>query len=131
MTTKLSYRPGVGIVVIKPNIGIFAGKRIDKDIDSWQMPQGGIDPGESPYNAAKRELFEETSITSVKLLKQIDQWLYYDVPKEFIPNSWHNKYCGQQQKWFLMEFTGEDKEDRKSTRLNSSHSSVSRMPSSA
>ena len=64
MTTKLSYRPGVGIVVIKPNIGIFAGKRIDKDIDSWQMPQGGIDPGESPYNAAKRELFEETSIRS-------------------------------------------------------------------
>lgn len=107
---KKSYRSAVGIVLIKPQKGIFAGKRIGKFSHSWQMPQGGIDANEIELDAAKRELFEETSVRSTKLLNQIHEWLAYDIPQEYIPSFWNGKYQGQKQKWFLMEFIGEDDE---------------------
>ena len=108
------YRPCVGIVVINNNNKIFAATRKDSIINKnklcWQMPQGGIEKNEKPADAAKRELSEETSIISVKILDFIDQWLFYDIPEKFIPKYWHNKYIGQKQKWFLMKFTGNDSE---------------------
>lgn len=112
---KELYRPAVGIVLIKPQKGIFAGKRIGNFSHSWQMPQGGIDKDESALNAAKRELFEETNVRSIQLLDQIDEWLSYDIPAEYIPNFWEGKYQGQKQKWFLMEFLGDDSEINVST----------------
>ena len=76
------------------------------------MPQGGIDThlNETAFNAAKRELFEETSVKSTKLIDETNNWLTYDIPKEILPSYWEGKYCGQRQKWFLMEFIGDDSE---------------------
>ena len=110
MKNNALYRPCTGIVLYKPNHGIFAGTRIGRFQEYWQMPQGGIDPGEHPLNAAKRELFEETSVISTKLLKDHNNWLYYDVPEKLRPEFWQGKYIGQKQKWFLLEFTGDDSE---------------------
>lgn len=104
------YRPCVGIVVINQDKKIFIGKRKEIDTNNWQMPQGGIEPKEKLEIAAKRELAEETGIKSIKIISQTTSWLYYDIPQEIRKNLWHNKYLGQKQQWFLMEFLGDDNE---------------------
>ena len=103
-------RQGVGIIVLNQKNEVFVGKRKDNPIDKWQMPQGGVDQGESFLNAMKRELFEETNIQSIKVVKEIDGFFEYELPEELVGIIWKGKYRGQKQKWFLMRFTGEDKE---------------------
>jgi putative (di)nucleoside polyphosphate hydrolase len=111
----LPYRRCVGIMVINRAGLAFIGRRIDgpEHIDavhSWQMPQGGIDPGEEPYPAALRELREETNIRSVERIGEIDSWLKYDIPREIVGQAWKGKYRGQKQKWFALRFTGDESE---------------------
>ena len=103
-------RQGVGVIVLNENNEVFVAKRKDNPIDKWQMPQGGININETPYNAMRRELEEETSITTIKVLKEIDNWLEYELPPNLLGKIWKGKYRGQKQKWFLMRFNGEDNE---------------------
>ncbi len=107
---NLPLRKGVGIVLLNQNNQIFVAKRIDNPNDFWQMPQGGIDIGEIPLQAAYRELKEETSIKSVKLIKEINNEITYLLPNNLLGIIWRGKYKGQTQKWFIMRFLGEDKE---------------------
>ena len=107
---ELPLRLGVGIVLLNQKNEIFVGKRIDNPKNSWQMPQGGVDQNEDFLQAAKRELEEETGIRSVKLIKELDEWLTYDLPKNLLGKIWGGKYRGQKQKWFIMKFLGDDKE---------------------
>ena len=107
---KLPLRIGVGIILLNDKNNIFVGKRIDNPSNSWQMPQGGVDNNENFYAAAKRELEEETSIKSVKLIKKLDSWLEYELPKNLLGKLWHGKYRGQKQKWFIMKFLGNENE---------------------
>jgi len=107
---KLPLRIGVGIILLNDKNNIFVGKRIDNPSNSWQMPQGGVDNNENFYAAAKRELEEETSIKSVKLIKELDSWMEYDLPKNLLGKLWHGKYRGQKQKWFIMKFIGNENE---------------------
>ena len=107
---KLPLRIGVGIILLNDKNNIFVGKRIDNPSNSWQMPQGGVDNNENFYAAAKRELEEETSIKSVKLIKELDSWMEYDLPKNLLGKLWHGKYRGQKQKWFIMKFLGNENE---------------------
>jgi putative (di)nucleoside polyphosphate hydrolase len=109
------YRPCVGVAVFNREGLVFVGRRvlvppIDEPGTGWQMPQGGIDPGEMPLQAARRELFEETSIRSVALLGESEKWLSYDIPPEFLGIAWGGRYRGQRQKWFAFRFEGEDSE---------------------
>jgi len=106
--TDLAYRECVGIMLMNKEKKIFVAQRIDKLSDAWQMPQGGIDAGETPEIAAKRELKEETGTDKARILATSKGWLSYDLPDNLIPQFWGGKYRGQRQKWFLMEFTGED-----------------------
>ena len=112
---NLPLRLGVGIVLLNHKNNIFVGKRIDNPKNSWQMPQGGVDQNESFLQAAKRELEEETSIKSVKLIKELDGWLKYDLPKNLL-GIWKGKYRGQKQKWFVMRFIGDELEINIKTR---------------
>ena len=107
---KLPMRSGVGIVVLNKKNQVFVGKRKDNPIDKWQMPQGGVDGGESYINAMKRELFEETSIKSIKILKEIDRIYEYELPDNLVGIIWKGKYRGQKQKWFITKFLGNDSE---------------------
>ena len=107
---NLPLRDGVGIVVLNKSNKIFVGKRIDNQKNFWQMPQGGIDPGEEYLSAALRELKEETGIKSVDLIKEIDELLTYELPQNLLGIIWKGKYRGQKQKWFIMRFNGNDKE---------------------
>ena len=107
---NLPLRKGVGIVLLNQNNQIFVAKRIDNPNDFWQMPQGGIDIGENPLQAAYRELKEETSIKSVKLIKEINNEITYLLPNNLLGIIWRGKIQGQTQKWFIMRFLGEDKE---------------------
>ena len=107
---NLPLRSGVGIVVLNQENKVFVAKRIDNPKNFWQMPQGGIDIGENFLNAAYRELAEETSIKSVKLIKELDGMITYELPDHLLGIIWKGKYRGQKQKWFLMRFFGEDKE---------------------
>lgn len=110
--SDLNYRPCVGLMVINDKKNIFTGQRLDFVSTAWQMPQGGIDDGEEELNAAYRELREETSITkkNVKLLAMSNDWYSYDLPVELVSKLWNGIYIGQKQKWFLMEFIGNDDE---------------------
>ena len=108
--SNLPLRSGVGIVVLNEENKVFVAKRIDNPKDFWQMPQGGVDSGEDFLKAAYRELEEETSIKSVKLIKELDGMITYELPERLLVIIWKGKYRGQRQKWFLMRFTGEDKE---------------------
>ena len=107
---KLPLRSGVGIVVLNKKNQIFLAKRIDNPKNFWQMPQGGVDKGENLLEAAFRELEEETSIKSVKLIKQLDGTITYELPDRLLGIIWKGKYKGQKQKWFLMRFFGDDNE---------------------
>jgi len=106
----LPLRIGVGIVLLNHENKVFVGKRIDNPANSWQMPQGGIEKNENFLQAAKRELEEETGIKSIKLIKQIDKWLEYDLPSNLLGKVWGGKYRGQKQKWFIMKFVGKNEE---------------------
>ncbi|MCB1353466.1 MAG: RNA pyrophosphohydrolase [Rhodobacteraceae bacterium] len=108
----LPYRPCVGVVLLNPAGLVFAGQRIDNPTPAWQMPQGGIDDGESPETAALRELGEETGLApaSVEILGRTPEWLTYDLPHEIVPRIWKGRFRGQKQLWFLMRFLGQDAE---------------------
>ena len=111
MTEKiLPLRVGVGIVVLNKKNKVFVGKRKDNPIDKWQMPQGGVDKNEDFLSAMKRELQEETSIKSIKILKEFDEWMEYDLPKNLLGIIWKGKFRGQKQKWFVTRFIGNDSE---------------------
>jgi len=107
---KLPLRSGVGIILLNKENKIFVAKRIDNPKNFWQMPQGGIDKGEDFYTAALRELKEETSITSIKLIKEIEGNFTYILPDNLIGVIWKGKFRGQKQKWFIMRFTGDKSE---------------------
>ena len=107
---NLPLRNGVGIVVLNKQNKVFVAKRIDNPKDFWQMPQGGVDNGESFLTAAYRELEEETSIRNVELIQEIDGITIYELPKHLLGIIWKGKYKGQKQKWFLMRYLGEDSE---------------------
>ena len=109
-TQKLPMRTGVGIIVLNNDNEVFVGKRKDNPIDKWQMPQGGVDEGESFINAMKRELFEETSIKNIKILKEIDRTYEYELPDNLVGIIWKGKFRGQKQKWFITKFLGKDSE---------------------
>ena len=107
---NLPLRLGVGIILLNKENKVFVGRRLDNPLKFWQMPQGGINNGESFFRAAKRELEEETAITKVKLIKELDDWLIYNLPDDLLGKIWQGKYRGQKQKWFVMKFEGEDQE---------------------
>ena len=107
---KLPLRIGVGIALLNHESKIFVGKRIDNPANSWQMPQGGVDKNEDFLKAAKRELKEETSIRTVEVIKELNEWLTYDLPKSLLGKLWKGKYRGQKQKWFIMKFLGKNDE---------------------
>ncbi len=112
MKTKeeMPLRLGVGIALLNNNNEVFVGKRIDNPEDFWQMPQGGVDENENFLDAAKRELKEETGIQNIKLIKEIEGWLTYNLPKNLLGKIWKGKYRGQKQKWFIMKFLGNNNE---------------------
>lgn len=107
---KLPYRPCVGVMLVNADGAVFVGQRIDHYEDAWQMPQGGIDPGEAPRDAAMRELWEETGVTADKVTVEAEtqNWLPYDLPHDLVPKLWKGRFRGQEQKWFLMRFHGTD-----------------------
>ncbi|MET0639299.1 MAG: RNA pyrophosphohydrolase [Hyphomicrobium sp.] len=113
---SLPYRPCVGQMVINQAGLVWVGRRADIAGDAegrgnwWQMPQGGIDPGEDAATAARRELFEETAIVSVTQIGELSHWVTYDLPPELIGVAWGGRYRGQKQMWFAYRFTGDDGE---------------------
>ena len=114
---NLPMRTGVGIIVLNTVNQVFVGKRKDNPGNNWQMPQGGVDKGENFISAMKRELDEETSITNIKILKEIDHVFEYELPDELIGIIWKGKFRGQKQRWFITRFLGKDNE----INLNTNH----------
>ena len=108
--TDLPLRSGVGIVVLNKKNKVFVAKRIDNQKKFWQMPQGGVDEGEDYLAAAYRELEEETSIKNVNLVKELDGLTSYELPKNLLGIIWKGKYRGQEQKWVVVRFLGQDSE---------------------
>lgn len=107
---KLPYRPCVGVMLANAAGELFVGQRLDSEVPAWQMPQGGIDKGETPAVAALRELWEETGVTAdlVSLLAETKDWLRYDLPHDIVPRIWKGRFRGQEQKWVLLRFHGTD-----------------------
>ena len=111
---KLPYRPCVGIMLVNATGKVFVGERIDAKklgtATAWQMPQGGVDDGEAPRDAALRELWEETGVTSdlVTVVAETRDWVTYDLPHDLVPNIWKGRFRGQKQRWFLFRFHGRD-----------------------
>lgn len=110
----LPYRPAAGIMLLNAEGKAFVGQRLDNMLEAWQMPQGGLDPGEPAEDAAFRELEEETGIARdlVELVAVAPQELFYELPADMIPRMWKGRYRGQRQTWFLMRFTGTDADVR-------------------
>jgi putative (di)nucleoside polyphosphate hydrolase len=106
----LPYRPCVGVMLFNAEGSVFVGKRIDQTVEGWQMPQGGIDGDETPAEAAMRELEEEIGTNNAKLLREMDEWLAYDLPAHLVGVALHGRYRGQRQKWLAMRFLGKDSE---------------------
>jgi putative (di)nucleoside polyphosphate hydrolase len=105
----LGYRPAVGIMLLNPQGEVFVARRIDMPgTAAWQMPQGGIDAGETPREAAFRELQEEIGTAEAEIIGESRSWLQYDLPAELAGSVWGGRYQGQRQKWFVMRFTGRD-----------------------
>jgi len=109
------YRPNVGMMLIGPDRRVFVGQRLDTRMDAWQMPQGGIDRGETPERAALRELAEEIGTAKEKLLRMSADWFAYDLPTELARTMWKGRYRGQAQKWAALRFTGVDDDIRLDT----------------
>ena len=116
-TAALPYRPCVGIMLLNRHGHVFVGRRRAEAGPehvaggyAWQMPQGGVDPGEEPYDAALRELYEETNVRSVALLAEAPDWYCYDLPAPVAGRAWKGRYRGQRQKWYAVRFTGKDDE---------------------
>ena len=108
--SELPYRAGVGVMLINRAGLIFIGRRINQDTEAWQMPQGGIDPGETPEEAAWRELHEEVGTDKAVILAESASWLTYDLPRHLVGKVLHGRYRGQRQKWFAFRFEGEDRD---------------------
>ena len=108
--TFLPMREGVGIIVLNNEDKVFVGKRKDNPVDNWQMPQGGVDHQEDYISAVKRELFEETNIKNIKILKEIEGFFEYELPENLIGKIWKGKFRGQKQKWFIVKFLGDEAE---------------------
>jgi putative (di)nucleoside polyphosphate hydrolase len=108
VTSDLPYRPCVGIMLFNQDGKVFVGKRIDQSVEGWQMPQGGIDKGETPKQAALRELQEEVGTDKAEIMAEMDDWVTYDLPIHLVGVAFHGKYKGQRQKWFALRFTGKD-----------------------
>jgi putative (di)nucleoside polyphosphate hydrolase len=108
--TDLPYRPAAGIMLINAENKVWVGQRLDNSLEAWQMPQGGLDPGEDAKTGALRELEEETGITPdlVEIVAEASKPLDYDLPSDLVGKLWRGKYRGQRQTWFLMRFTGTD-----------------------
>jgi putative (di)nucleoside polyphosphate hydrolase len=104
----LPYRPGVGMMVLNAEGKVFVAKRLDMTSEAWQMPQGGIDPGEEPRATALRELREEIGTDKAEIIADSGEWLRYDLPDALVPKIWKGRYRGQEQMWFLLRFTGQD-----------------------
>lgn len=104
----LPYRPCVGVMLINNEGKVFVGRRIDQTVEGWQMPQGGIDDGETPSQAVMRELKEEVGTDKAEIIREHDDWLAYDLPPHLIGVALHGKYRGQKQRWFALRFTGTD-----------------------
>lgn len=110
MNTKIeNWRKGVGVFLLNAENKIFVGERID-NLGAWQMPQGGVNAGESVRLAAERELLEETGISKTEFLAESQKWYYYKIPKEIQQKLWNGKFVGQKQKWFAMRFKGNSEE---------------------
>ena len=107
---KLPLRKGVGVILLNSENKVFVARRIDNPKDFWQMPQGGVDKNEDFLTAALRELKEETSIENVELIKELDGITTYELPDNLLGIIWKGKYRGQEQKWFLMRFKGNENE---------------------
>tara|TARA_B100001996_G_scaffold124946_1_gene94659 strand:- start:185 stop:655 length:471 start_codon:yes stop_codon:yes gene_type:complete len=114
---KLPLRLGIGIVVLNKKNLVFVGKRKDNPINKWQMPQGGVNKNEDLISAMKRELYEETNIKNIEILKELNMWLEYELPKNLLGIIWKGKFRGQKQRWFITRFTGDESE----INLNTSH----------
>ena len=112
--SDLPYRPCAGVMLLNREGRVFVGQRLDNVLEAWQMPQGGIDPGEDARAAATRELWEETGVTAdkVTLIAEAPEEFYYDLPREMIGKVWKDRYRGQRQRWFLFRFDGTDSDIR-------------------
>ena len=107
---KLPMRNGVGVIILNNENKVFVGKRKDNPVNKWQMPQGGVEIGESYLSAMRRELYEETSIKSIEILKEINGFFEYELPKNLVGIIWKGKFRGQKQKWFITRFIGNESE---------------------
>jgi len=108
----LPYRRGVGIMLLDRRGQVFVAQRIDTAEEAWQMPQGGIDRGETPREAALRELEEEIGTAKARVLAESRDWLRYDLPADLVPRVWGGRFRGQEQKWFAMLFEGSEADIR-------------------
>ena len=104
----LPYRKGVGLMMVNRGGDVFVARRIDMPSAAWQMPQGGIDKGENPRQAAMRELREEIGTDKAEIVAESGEWLSYDLPADLVPQIWNGRFRGQTQKWFLLRFAGTD-----------------------
>ena len=117
ISQKLPMRNGVGVILLNDKNQVFVGKRKDNPGDKWQMPQGGVETGEDFTTAMRRELYEETSIKNIRIIKEINQIYEYELPRSLIGKIWKGKFRGQKQKWFIVKFMGQINE----INLNTKH----------